>query len=65
MTFALVLLAHFYHNGVTGDDVGFLIVILAVVILTTGVIYRAALMSGLLIRIMIPEHFRDLLPNPH
>ena len=42
MTFALVLFAHFYHNGVTADDVGILIVVLAVVILTTGVIYRAS-----------------------
>jgi len=61
MTLALILLALYFRNGITVDDIGFLIVVVAVVILTTGVIYRAA---RVLIRFMIPEHW-DILPNHH
>jgi hypothetical protein len=40
--FFIVIISHFMRNGVATDYLGCLIVVVAVVILTTGVIYRAA-----------------------
>lgn len=42
MDFALFIISHFMRSGFTVDDLGLLIVVVAVVILITGVIYHAA-----------------------
>ena len=42
MEFAFFIISYFLHNGFTVDDLGLLLVMMAVVILITGVIYPAA-----------------------
>ena len=42
MDFASLIISHFMRNGFTVDDLGLLLVVIAVVILITGVIYHAA-----------------------
>ena len=42
MSFLLLIISHFLRNGFTVDDLGFLLGVIAVIILITGVIYRAA-----------------------
>lgn len=42
MSFAFVIISHFMRNGLSVDDLGLLIVVVAVIILITGVIRHAA-----------------------
>jgi hypothetical protein len=42
MSFVLLLLSLFITNGITVDDLGLLLAMVAVVILITGVIYHVA-----------------------
>jgi len=42
MDFAFLIISHFTHSGFTVDDLGLLLVVVAVVILITGVIHHAA-----------------------
>ncbi len=42
MSFAFLLISHLMHKGFTVDDLALLLAMAAVVILTTGLIFRAA-----------------------
>lgn len=42
MSFVFIIISHFMRNGFTVDDLGLILVVVAVIILITGVIYRAA-----------------------
>jgi len=42
MDFVLFIISHFMRTGFTVDDLGLLLVVVAVVILITGIIYHAA-----------------------
>lgn len=42
MSFAFIIISHFMRNGFTVDDLGLLIAVVAVLILITRLIYRAA-----------------------
>lgn len=42
MTLAFLPISYFLSNGMSVDDLGLLLLVLAVVILMTGVLYRAA-----------------------
>ncbi|KAI9507996.1 hypothetical protein F5148DRAFT_1284530 [Russula earlei] len=59
---ASVLISYYLRNGVRVDDLGLLIVLLAIVILSTGVIRRAA---HILAWLMFPAEFVVLRPNAH